>query len=180
MKRLIATAALALCCASASAAPILGNVYLDADAKKWTYIGLFNVAQGPQWSTGGKTYNGIEAATLVFGAVAPGSAYAISTVDTFVNHLAWYDGYGQTNHLKGSRNVGLGENINEDFGNDGYRFNGSGKGDWSAYIRDHVSNAAASNNYVFTLAPADVPEPGSILLSLLGVAALGAARRKKA
>lgn len=184
MKRLFATAALALCCAAttATAAPIVGNTYLDSDNQVWTYIGFYNVASGAQWSTGGMTYNGIEAATLVFGAAAPGSIYAISTVDNFVNHLAWYDGYGQTQHLNFGGNVGLGENINEDIDGDGYTFVAEGQGDWSAYVHDHNTSAVDSDNYVFTrlaLPPVDVPEPGSIALTLLGVAALGAARRKK-
>lgn len=181
MKRFLATAVLALTVsAGATAAPVVGNTYLDAKNQSWKYIGMFNVADGPNWDNDGVTYNGIEAATLVFGAVAPGGAYALSTVDNFVNHLAWYDGYGQVNYLNnGGGNVGLAEDINEDIGGDGYNFVAQGQGDWSAYIRDHVGNAATSNNYVFTR-QADVPEPATIALTLLGVAAIGASRRKKA
>lgn len=184
MKRLLVTAVLALCASgAATAAPVLGQVYLDAANQKWTYIGSFRVSDGPDWSDGGITYNGIEAATLLFGAPAPGGAYALSTDDDFVNHLAWYDGYGQTQHLdNGGGNVGLPEDINEDPDGDGYTFAGFGLGDWSAYIRDH-DEALNSVNYVFTRlddVPGRVPEPSSIALTLLGAAALGAARRRKA
>lgn len=177
MKKLLAVAALALSSAVASAAPIVGNTYVDVSNVSWTYVGSFKVTDGPTWSTGGATYNGIEAATAVFGALSTGSYYATSTSDTFVDHLAWYDGYGQTQHLKGGTNVGLGENINEDLGAPGYGYIGNNQGDWSAFIRDHVSNAQNSVNYVFER---EVPEPTSIALALLGFAALGAARRKKA
>lgn len=180
MKKLLAVALLALSSAFASAAPVVGSVYLDSTAVEWTYLGSFKVTDGAAWSAGGVTYNGIEAATKVFGALSAGSFYATSTDDTFVDHLAWYDGYGQTNHLKHARNVGLAENLNEDQGAPGYGFFTSGQGDWSAFIRDHVTDAQASVNYVFERDANKVPEPASLALALLGFAAVGAARRKKA
>ena len=117
---------------------------------------------------------------MVFGALAPSSSYAISTADAFVNHLAWYDGWGQVQHLNnGGSNVGLAEDLNEDVGGDGYNYVGNGQGDWSAYVHDHAGSAVTSDNFVFTRS-VNVPEPGSIALMLLGVAAIGAARRKQA
>jgi hypothetical protein len=177
MKKLLAVALLAFSSAFASAAPVVGSVYLDSANLEWTYVGSFKVTDGAAWSTGGITYNGIEAATKVFGNLSAGSFYATSTADTTVDHLAWYDGYGQIQHLKHARNVGLAEDLNEDQDAPGYGFASNGQGDWSAYIRDHVTDAQASVNYVFER---NVPEPASLALALLGFAALGAARRKKA
>jgi len=177
MKKLVAAAVLAFSSIAASAAPIVGSTYLDAGNVGWTYVGSFKVTDGAAWSSGGVTFNGIEAATAVFGALGAGSFYATSTNAAFVDHLAWYDGYGQTMHLKAGSNVGLGEAINEDKGTPGYGYIGNGQGDWSAYIRDHVSNASQSINYVFER---NVPEPASLVLALMGFAALVAARRKKA
>lgn len=177
MKQFLSAAALAFGSMTAIAAPIVGNNYLDASNVAWEYIGSFNVTDGAPWSQGGPTFNGIEAATAVFGALGAGEAYALSTSDTMVDHLAWYDGYGQIQHLKGY-GVGLAEDLNEDPGNDGYNFAGQGQGDFSAYVRDHISNAGASVNYVFTRELNTVPEPASLALVLLGIGAAWGARKR--
>lgn len=162
------------------AAPIVGNIYFDTDGVPWKYIGAFNVIDGAPWFDGGPTFNGLEAAAAVFGPLGPNQQYALSTDETIVNHLAWYDGYGQIEHLNIPGQVGLPENINEDPGNDGYNFNGSGNGDWSAYIRDHTSEAQNSVNFVYASAAA-VPEPATI--TIFGMMAVGGAvygwRRRK-
>ncbi len=144
------------------AALIVGSTYFDSDSVAWEYVGSFDVADGPAWSDGGQTYNGLEAAELIFGPLGSGQEYALSTSDTFVDHLAWYDGYGQLDHLNFPGQVGLAEDINEDPGNDGYNFEFFG-GDWSAYISDHLSAPSDSINHVFVRDVAAVPEPASLL-----------------
>lgn len=178
MKKLLATAALILsasAASTASAALIVGDTYLDSGNIAWTYIGSYVVSDGPQWEEGAMTYNGLEAAALLFGELPAGQLYAISTSDTFVDHLAWYDGHGSSRHLKGGRHVGLSESIDEDPDGDGYT-----SGDWSAYIHDHGDAAAASENFVFTrVVAAQVPEPGVLALMGLGLASLAAVTRRR-
>lgn len=169
----------------ADAGLIIGNIYQDSDNLDWKYIGSFNVTDGPHWSIGVQALNGLEAAELLFGALSPGLTYATSTSDTFVDHLAWYDGWGQTQHLNilGSGNVGLPEDIIADPGNDGYTFEGYGLGDFSTYVSDHVDVASNSINYVFVSVPASqaaVPEPSSFaIFGVMGFAGFIARMRKR-
>lgn len=160
-----------------SAAPIVGNTYLDGLGDSWVYIGSFKVTDGPNWYGGIPTYNGLEAAELVFGALLAGESYATSTDDAFVDHLAWYDGWGQTQHLdNGGTNVGLAEDLITDPNANGYNFAGVGNGEFSAYIRDHVTAAQNSVNYVFKSVA--VPAPAGLALFGLGLVLVGASRRK--
>lgn len=175
MKKFLAAASLILSASAACAAPIVGNTYQDANNTAWTYIGSFMVNAGPEWAPGAVTYNGLEAAELLFGPLPAGHLYAISTSDTLVDHLAWYEGHGSTRHLNNGRNVGLSESLDEDPEGDGYT-----SGNWSAYLRDHGDAAATSENFVFTrVAVAQVPEPGVLSLMGLGLASLAATRRRR-
>jgi len=159
----------------ANAAPIVGHMYYDTGNIAWEYIGFYNVADGPQATSGGLTYSGLEAAELVFGTLPAGIEYAISTDDTFVDHLAWYDGWGQTDYLNYTPgSVGLAEDINTDPGGDGFNDN-YGWGDWSAYTNHHVSYTAGSDNYVFKSV---VPEPTTMLLLGSGLIGLAGFRRR--
>lgn len=181
MKRQFFLGVLAVSLANtASAAFIVGNTYYDSGSVAWQYIGQFGVANGPAWFDGGPTYNGLEAAALLFGPLGPNQEYALSTDDAglTVDHLAWYDGYGQTQHLNYGTNVGLAEDINEDPGNDGYNYEFTGGGDWSAYIRDHESPGGPSVNFVFQRT-VSTPEPVSMaLLGLTSLAGLGLRLRR--
>ena len=108
----------------AQAALVVGNTYQDSNNLSWTYVGDYNVGAGPAWETDPANYSALQAAGIVFGAAAAGYEYAISTLDTIVNHLAWYDGYGDGSHLPLTNSYGgdvaLAESFFSDVGARGY------------------------------------------------------------
>jgi hypothetical protein len=153
----------------ANAGLIVGDDYLDTDNVSWEYIGSFQVNDGPAWSSTVEMFNGLDAAEEVFGNLAENMLYALSTLDSgLVNHLANYDGYGQSNHV-------FAEDIIVDINGNGlYNSEGAGQGDWSAYITDHSNTNV---NYVFQrTVNAQIPEPTT--LAIFGLGLLGLASRR--
>jgi len=167
-----AVAGLVLCVSGfANAGLIVGDVYFDNDGISWEYVGSFQVNDGPDYwlELEQVMFNGLDAAEEVFGALANNMLYAISTVDNgLVNHLANYDGWGQSNHV-------FSEDIVVDInGNGAYNYEGQGQGDWSAYIMDHNNTNV---NYVFQ--STSVPEPSTLAIFALGIMGLASRRFKK-
>ena len=165
----------------AQAALVVGNTYQDSNHVNWTYVGDYNVGAGPAWETDPANYSALQAAAIVFGAAAAGYEYAISTLDTIVNHLAWYDGYGDGSHLPLTNSYGggvaLAEGFFSDVGAPGYNT----WGDYSAYVgSDRAEVGGGAFNHVFITAAANhVPEPGSLALLGLGLAAIAVMRKRK-
>jgi hypothetical protein len=155
LKRYFALALLLLFCSG-------NKVWADT----YHYVGSFQVDQGPGWSPAPTAYSGQEAAAVVFG--GPAGQYAISTVSTSINHLAWYSIWGTGSAQKA-----------EDFSlNTGGLY--ANEGDYSAYIRDWA-HGSQFTNYVFSNAQgvSPVPEPGTLALLSTGIVGLAGATRRR-
>jgi hypothetical protein len=127
----------------------------------------------PSWETNPRVYSGVEAAAFLFGGNP--SDYAISTVQDTINHLAWYDAWGDHHGFE------LAETYSLDLTGLGY--NGCSIANiacensaYSAYVMDALN----STNYVYRVS--DVPLPAALPLFASALGGLGAAglRRKTA
>jgi hypothetical protein len=139
-----------------------------AHAVTYTYVGSWEVDQGPSWETSPTAYSGQQAAALLFGGTA--SEYVISTVNNNVldiNFENWISTYG----------VAGGEIVA-----DNYLVSNAGRysthGDTSAYVQD---NAVGSEFTNFAFIVTGVPEPSTWAMMILGFFGLGfmAYRRKQ-
>jgi subtilisin-like proprotein convertase family protein len=115
-----------------------------------TYVGSFNVIDGPNWTTNPPCLNALEAAALIFGG-SP-SDYVISTnpntVDpSTITNTAWVTTWG----IGGCQEQP--ENYSLDLGNPGYNDPGGSNTASSAYVQDNCS----AINYVWTAATAGCP-----------------------
>ena len=170
----------------ANANLIFGNIYTDIHGEKWEYINSFDLALGERYKENNiiknvETFNGLEAAVKLYGPLAGGAIYALSsnnydeylffegTIDGFVNHNAWYDSFGQNGSVRARA-----ENITTDnAGAAGYNT----VGDYSAYIKDRAA-AGQFMNHVFKSVVTSVPEPSTLAIFSLALIALVSRRIK--
>jgi hypothetical protein len=181
MNKLLAFATL---CAAVGAADA-------AQAVTYTYVGSWNVADGPFWDEDdapGITppLSALQTAALLFGGSA--SDYAISTAGpstATINFEAWVDGYGDPSHLIDPYGT-PGTPVSQSFvqvGDGEYQDGGT----YSAYVFDHACGDAycdtgsgdISTNYAFRIAASAAPEPASWAMMVGGFAVVGAGLRRR-
>jgi hypothetical protein len=145
---------------------------VTAPASATTFVGSFQVDDGPYWGSNPTVYSAAEAAALLFGGTA--ADYDISTVSSDaaqINHMGWYTTWG----------IGGGQMYNEDYkldlGNPGYNDPGGPGTAISAYTRDNAIGREYTN-YVFRVdGLGAVPEPATWAMMLLGFGFVGGTMR---
>jgi hypothetical protein len=130
-----------------------------------TFVGSWEVDQGPSWGNYPTAYSGKEAAALLFGGVA--SDYVISTQGSSVSNIdrmAWVSVIY----------------IGTDKVADDFKVSTNGRyqtpGDTSAYVRDNASGSYFTN-YAFHVTA--VPEPETYAMLMAGLGLMGFTLRRR-
>lgn len=150
---------------------VAGAVALASPAAALTYVGSWEVDDGPSWTIVPPAYSGQEAAALLFGG-SP-SDYVISTVDSNpadVNDSAWVSTWGGA--CGGAFPCGTVVAQNYVVSTGGFY---ASPGDTSAYVDDWAVGSQYTN-YAFAVA---VPEPATWAMLIIGLGLTGAVLRRK-
>lgn len=143
----------------------------------YTYVGSWQVDQGPGWWDNPLAYSGKDAAAVIFGGSA--NDYVISTINNLaadIDFSAWYSVIGVWGGFKFADDYNSNSVLYQDHWTGG--FDGSA----SAYVWDNAQGSQYIN-YAFLVGGNQqtnpIPEPGMIALFGLGFAGMRFARRKQ-
>jgi hypothetical protein len=137
-----------------------------------TYVGSWQVDNGPEWNSSSVAYSGQDAAALLFGGSA--SDYVISTVDSNaadINGKTWVSTWGGACGGAFPCGTQVADTFSQNTG--GLYLT---PGDTSAYVTDWAVGSQYTN-YAFKISA--VPEPTNVVLMLAAVAALGTQLRRR-
>jgi len=144
--------------------PLLLLSATSAFADTYSYVGSWEVDQGPAWPNQPTAYSGQQAAALLFGGSA--SDYVISIAPDSITYTNWvsviYLGTGT---------------VADDFvqSTNGLYLT---SGDTSAYVQDNAQGSYYTN-YAWRLDSSATPEPGSLFLLGTGMVGLAGILRRK-
>ncbi|TWX52194.1 PEP-CTERM sorting domain-containing protein [Colwellia hornerae] len=180
----------------ANAGLIVGDLYSDDAGIQWAYVGSFDLADGEEYREFNAndeeiiknviTYNGLEAAELLFRPLTDGSVYALSSnsttndnnydlVNFIVNYKAHYDFFDDEldPNYSGRLKELAQDVVTDNAGGVGYNANG----DLSAFVDDRALKGVKIN-HVFKSITISVPEPSTIAIFSLALIGLVTRRFK--
>jgi len=112
-----------------------GNQIVDDDCDNackynYTVAGSYDIGSGPNWTVNPPTYSCTEACADVFGGTS--TDYHCSTSDTTLDHLAYLDGWNDTQYCITPADQDFKFGATYDCGTAGCSY--------SAYVEDHTEN----------------------------------------